>query len=608
MAEIFFSSDIADNVKGKVVVMTGGAQGIGAATVSLLYERGAYVYFGDVDDVKGHQMLDVRNYNEQLHLFKTPYEERGHVDIAISCAAIVEPNGWFGPDQLTLEAVMTEPQPLKNTIDINLTSVVLFCRLAIAFMKADKGQANLKGFSKSIVLLSSIAGITEAAGLFAYSASKHGIIGLVRSLRALASTKYSIRINAVCPWATDTQMIDNVRSIWDKHHLPLNAPNDVAKFITQLATDKTLSGKSVLVAGGRGFDTEEGIDRTMSEWFGPLTEEFWRGQKAFGTYRLVWYFLINMSGTFLVAGATGNTGRGVVTTLSELLKENKTFSDYKILALTRSANGTATQQLARLPNVEVIEQNWVEITADWLREQHVVRAFIASHNEPNQFAEESTFHIAALSAGIEYVVRISTTAANVRPDCPAYYPRTHWAIETLLSSPEFDALKWTSLQPNVFTQFWLGPAASLIKTFRETGKQEPLRLMASEDAAVGPIDSNEVGVFAAHLLASEDIDSHNKAKYVLNGAEDITGRQIVDLVEEYIGTKVEHVVFKDMSFIEHAAAQTQHSKNVILSIKHAPETAWEGKCGVDTTSKEVLQIAAPKKTPAEILKALIQGP
>ncbi|KAG5751164.1 hypothetical protein H9Q69_014269 [Fusarium xylarioides] len=183
MAEIFFSSDIADNVKGKVVVMTGGAQGIGAATVALLYERGAHVYFGDLDDVKGHGMkLDVRNYNEQLQLFKTPYEERGHIDIAISCAAVIEPNGWFGPDQLTLEAVETEPQPLKNTIDINLTSVVLFCRLAIAFMKTEKEQTKSNHFSKSIVLLSSIAGITEAAGLFAYSASKHGIIGLMRSL------------------------------------------------------------------------------------------------------------------------------------------------------------------------------------------------------------------------------------------------------------------------------------------------------------------------------------------------------------------------------------------------------------------------------------------
>ncbi|KAI7763508.1 hypothetical protein LZL87_010563 [Fusarium oxysporum] len=302
MAEIFFSSEIADNVKGKVVVMTGGAQGIGAALISLLYGRGAHVYFGDWDDAKGQQLadhvqssmspsggsvhfqkLDVRDYNAQLQLFKAPYEEKGHVDIAISSAAVIEPNGWFGSDQLSLEAVETEPQPLKNTIDINLTSVVLFCRLALAFMKQDKDPKTLNGFSKSIVLLSSIAGITEAAGLFAYSASKHGVIGLMRSLRALAVAKFNIRINVVCPWATDTQMIDNVRSIFDKHQLPFNTPNDVAQFIVQLAADKSLSGKSVLVAGGRGFDTEEGIDRTMSEWFGPLTGEFWRGQKALGT-------------------------------------------------------------------------------------------------------------------------------------------------------------------------------------------------------------------------------------------------------------------------------------------------------------------------------------
>lgn len=312
-----------------------------------------------------------------------------------------------------------------------------------------------------------------------------------------------------------------------------------------------------------------------------------------------------MSPVFLVAGATGNTGRGVVTTLSKLLRDNKTFSDYKIIALTRSAGGAAAQQLARLPNVEVVEQNWVEITADWLREHHIVRVFIAPHSAPDQFAEESAFHVAALNAGVEYVVRISTTAANVRPDCLAYYPRTHWAIEALLSSPEFGRLKWTSLQPNVFTQFYLESAVSLIKTFRATGEQGPLRVMASEDAAVAPIDSNEVGLFAARLLASEDVILHNKAKYVLSGPEDITGRQLVDLVEEYIGTEVEHVIFKDMSWVEQAASQTQQSKNVILSRKYAAEPSWEGKCGVATTSKEVLQIAAPKNTPAEILETLI---
>ncbi|KAH6999334.1 NmrA-like family protein [Ilyonectria destructans] len=312
-----------------------------------------------------------------------------------------------------------------------------------------------------------------------------------------------------------------------------------------------------------------------------------------------------MAPTFLIAGATGNTGRAVVETLSELLKTSTAFAGYRILALTRSSSGAAAQKLAQLPGVEVAEKTWVEITADWLRENNVVRTFIASHNEPNHFAEESTFHLAALHAGVEYVVRISTTAANVRPDCPAYYPRTHWAIEALLSSPEFDRLHWTSLQPNVFTQFILMPAANLIKKFRETGKQETLRMMSSEDAAVGIIDSNDVGIFAAHLLVAEDVTPHNKAKYVMNGPENISGRQIVALTEEYIGTKVEDVSFKDASFVEYMAAQSKESSNVILSIRHAAETAWEGKCGIDTTSKEVLEIAAPKRTPAQVLKTLL---
>ncbi|KAF4967419.1 hypothetical protein FSARC_5032 [Fusarium sarcochroum] len=313
-----------------------------------------------------------------------------------------------------------------------------------------------------------------------------------------------------------------------------------------------------------------------------------------------------MSPAFLVVGATGNTGRGVVETLSKSLKSHDTFSGHEILALTRSLSGAAARQLSTLPNVKVVEQNWVDINTEWLRERNVVRVFIASHNEPSQFADESTFHLAALNAGVEYVVRISTTAANVRPDCPSYYPRTHWAIEALLSSSEFERLQWTSLQPNVFTQVYLSPAVEFIKKYRETGKQDTLKLMASEDAPVGIIDSNDVGVFAAHLLMANDVAPHNKAKYILNGPEDITGRHIVTMVEGQIGTKVEDVSFKNMSFVEYMAAQSPAHKNLIMSIKHAPETAWEGKCGASTTSKEVLQLAAPKRSPAEVLKTLLE--
>ncbi|KAJ5741363.1 hypothetical protein N7533_010772 [Penicillium manginii] len=317
-----------------------------------------------------------------------------------------------------------------------------------------------------------------------------------------------------------------------------------------------------------------------------------------------------MSPSILIAGATGNTGRAVTQTLPRLLDSKGPLSGHRIIALTRSSSSPVAQDLAKIPGVELIEKNWVDITADWLREHQVVRAFIASHNEPNQFAEESTFHFNALDAGVEYVVRISTTAANVRPDCPVFYPRQHWAIETLLASPEFDDLKWTSLQPNVFSPFVMASAAEFIKKYRKTGEQDTLRLILSEDAPVGIIDPDEVGIIAAHLLSQDDTSMHNKAKYVLNGPEDITGKQIVDMIEQHIGAHVKDVSFKDVSFIdmlyEYQYAATKQSKNVIYSIKRAAETSWEGKCSTSTTSPEILELAAPKRSPADTLKTLLE--
>ncbi|KAJ5378463.1 hypothetical protein N7509_011582 [Penicillium cosmopolitanum] len=317
-----------------------------------------------------------------------------------------------------------------------------------------------------------------------------------------------------------------------------------------------------------------------------------------------------MSPSILIVGATGNTGRAVTQTLPKLLQSCSTLSSHRIIALTRSSDSPAAKELAKLPGVEVVEQNWVEITAEWLRTNEVTRAFIASHNEPTQFAEESTFYLNALTAGVQYVVRISTTAANVRPDCPAYYPRQHWAIEALLGSLEFKNLHWTSLQPNIFSTLIMSPAAELIKNYRKTGEQDTLRLMLAEDAPVGIIDPYEIGVAAAHLLSQDDTSVDNKAKYVLNGPEDITGKKIVEMVEQYIGTPLKDVSYKDVSFIEmlyqYQYAATKQSKNVIYSIQRAPETAWAGQCSTSTSSKEILELAAPKRSPADVLKSLLE--
>ncbi|KAF6794948.1 NmrA-like family protein [Colletotrichum sojae] len=282
-----------------------------------------------------------------------------------------------------------------------------------------------------------------------------------------------------------------------------------------------------------------------------------------------------MAPTILVAGATGNTGPSVVETLSSLIRTT-TFSGHRILATTRSATGDVARRLAALPGVEVVEQNWVEITAEWLREQQVVRVFVAPHNGPSQFAEESAFHLAALHAGVDYVVRISTTACNVRPDYKAYYPRSHWAVEALLSSPEFSGLKWSSLQPNVFYPFVIGGAVELRR-----------------------------GSFAARLLLEEDLARYNGAKYVLNGPEDLTGAKLVKMVEEYIGAPVKDVVFRDMSWVDDAVANAGELKHVIASLRHAPDLSWEGKASAATTSQVVFELHPPKITAAQAFKTLL---
>jgi uncharacterized protein YbjT (DUF2867 family) len=83
-----------------------------------------------------------------------------------------------------------------------------------------------------------------------------------------------------------------------------------------------------------------------------------------------------MTPTILVVGATGNTGQSVVHTLSDIVASGTGLEGYRIIALTRSLNNTIAQGFIELPNVSVEEQNWTDITADWLKQRNVVKAFV----------------------------------------------------------------------------------------------------------------------------------------------------------------------------------------------------------------------------------------
>lgn len=311
-----------------------------------------------------------------------------------------------------------------------------------------------------------------------------------------------------------------------------------------------------------------------------------------------------MTPTILVIGGTGNTGTGLLDTLPRLLSSKSAFTGHRLLLLTRQSNSASAKRLAGISGITVEEKDWVEITEGWLLERNVVRLFVAAHNDPSQFADEGQLLTNALQAGVKYVVRISTTSSNVVSNSPCYYPRSHWAIETMLSQPEFEPMLWTSLRPNIFHGFVLLPVANFIRHVKQTGQQDTLRILLDETTPTGLIDPFDVGVFAAHLLSQDNPEPHNRQKYVLNGPKNVTGRQIVEMVEQEIDAKVQRVSYKDTILIEERAA-TSDRKNLILSIKHAPVTSWNGQNKAETTSTAVLELAPPQGTARDSLLKLL---
>lgn len=295
--------------------------------------------------------------------------------------------------------------------------------------------------------------------------------------------------------------------------------------------------------------------------------------------------------SILVVGATGNTGGGVLQHLTEALPKSDQFSKYRIIGLTRDTNGKKAQELAKLPHVEMIAQDWTLINSEWLKEHEVERVFIASHNGVSHFTDESLFLNYALEAGVKYVVRISTTTTNIGPATPVFYARNHWAIETMLEQPEFKDLQWTSLQPNVFISQFTPQLVDWVSTYKKDGTKKPFKFMLDGDSEAAPIDPTEVGIIAGKLLALDDVSPHASQKYCLNGPQNVTGNEVTKLVEKYAGTTVDDVTYRDTSFIEYARSAGT-PENVLASLALAPMRAYGGATSVENmpTSPAILKI------------------
>lgn len=177
--------------QGRFAVITGGSGGIGGAIARRLCAEGAIVHVLDLQEsfLPGAKFrrVDVSDQAAVDAGFDAIGKAAGRIDYLVCCAGIYRPKPFL---QLSLE-------DWCQTLQINLTGYFLCCRAALRFMRPQK-------FGR-IVMFSSMAARTGGVNTAHYSASKGGVLGLMRSL-AVESAAENIRVNAISPVITDTPM------------------------------------------------------------------------------------------------------------------------------------------------------------------------------------------------------------------------------------------------------------------------------------------------------------------------------------------------------------------------------------------------------------------
>jgi NAD(P)-dependent dehydrogenase (short-subunit alcohol dehydrogenase family) len=242
---------------GKVAIVTGGSSGIGRSTAQLYARGGARVVLSDIDEDGGHETVrllrdeggqaefvraDVGKPEDCEKLVAATVEHYSRLDIACNNAGISgasAPTGEYGIEDW------------QRVIDINLSSVFYCMRYQIPAMLENDGGA--------IVNIASILGKVGFANAPAYTAAKHGVVGLTRTA-ALEYSAKGIRVNAVGPGFISTPLIaqledddDTKQMLVSKHAIGrLGRDVEVAALIAFLSSEQAsfITGSYHAVDGG----------------------------------------------------------------------------------------------------------------------------------------------------------------------------------------------------------------------------------------------------------------------------------------------------------------------------------------------------------------------
>lgn len=249
---------------GKVVLVTGGGNGIGEATALRFAQEGAHVAVVDIhkelaektaaeiQELGGQAIsiqVDVAIVDDVQRMIDTTMNHYGHLDVIFNNAGI-----GGGPDRLIDLSV----EDWDRLIAVNLRGIFLGCKFGLPAIIESGGDAIVN-------MGSSTAGWDVIYGGGAYMASKEGIAGITRNL-ALEAAPHGVRVNAVCPGIIETQLSfsqggkeDTARREWFKRfsrRIPLRRiglPEDVAAAVAFLASEdaRHITGSQLLIDGGQ---------------------------------------------------------------------------------------------------------------------------------------------------------------------------------------------------------------------------------------------------------------------------------------------------------------------------------------------------------------------
>jgi NAD(P)-dependent dehydrogenase (short-subunit alcohol dehydrogenase family) len=245
-------------LNGKVAVVTGGASGIGRATVERFVDEGARVVIADIDAERGEALAaalgdavafkrtDVTDVDQVQALVDGCVEAFGGLDVMVN-------NAGYGGEMTRF--LYDDLSDFSRLMNINVLGVMLGSQRAARQMKANGGGA--------IVNMASIAGISAGAGVMTYRASKAAVIHLSRSI-AIELAPYGIRVNCIAPGHIETGMTTYDMGPVMRYTQPLQrqgVAEDVANAVVYLAGEQSaqVTGVVLPVDGGTTVGPPAGL-------------------------------------------------------------------------------------------------------------------------------------------------------------------------------------------------------------------------------------------------------------------------------------------------------------------------------------------------------------